>query len=286
MNRFVWPVILSTALLGGCTGGGDIVSRAVPKKQHINKKTKFSVAAYGVAASPRITTSKRVRKGGGRRQVGKPYKVKGRWYVPKEQPGYNKTGMASWYGPNFHGRLTANGEIYDQYALSAAHPTFPLPSYAHVTNLKNGHSVIVRVNDRGPFHRHRIIDLSARAAKLLDYQRSGVASVRVRYVGPAPLHGRDGSYLEASYRGDADAPVAVAAVSEPLEPAIRPSRGIPNVEPLDSVVTGSIGPSGAIKPRPDDPFLQELQAVEQNIDTGSTLAVRLNVAKVDNSALR
>lgn len=166
----------------------------------INNKTKFSVKEFGVKTSPRVTTSRKVRRGGGRAQIGKPYKIRGKWYRPREQKGYNKVGMASWYGPNFHGRLTANGEIYDQYALSAAHPTFPLPSYARVTNLANGNSVIVRVNDRGPYSRGRIIDLSAKAAGLLDYKGKGVTKVRVQYIGKARLDARDQRYLVASYK--------------------------------------------------------------------------------------
>ena len=147
--------------------GGGFFSKAVPKSKraHINNKTKFSQAAYGVAASPRVTTSRVVRKGGGRRQIGRPYKIKGKWYTPNEDFGYDRTGQASWYGPNFHGRLTANGEISDQYALTAAHPTFPLPSYARVTNSANGRSVVVRVNDRGPYHAGRIIDRDGLAAQ-------------------------------------------------------------------------------------------------------------------------
>lgn len=288
MRRTAWPTLVVAVLCSGCVGSSDLVSRSAPKSKHINNNTKFSVAAYGVAASPRVTTSRTVRKGGGRRQVGKPYKVKGRWYVPKEEPNYNKSGQASWYGPNFHGRLTANGEIYDQYSLSAAHPTFPLPSYAQVTNLRNGHSVIVRVNDRGPFHRGRIIDLSARASELLDYQSAGVANVRVRYLGPAPLHGRDARYLEASFRGEGGRAVAVASAQDVLEPAIRPPEAIPQAGVFDAVVTGSIDktPVSVGRPRPEDPFLQELQAVEQKIDTGSTLAVRLNVAKTTRGSLR
>ncbi len=169
-------------------------------RAHINNKTKFSVKDFGVKASPRVTTSRNVRRGGGRAQIGKPYKVRGKWYRPREQPGYNKIGKASWYGPNFHGRLTANGEVYDQYSLSGAHPTFPLPSYARVTNLANGNSVVVRVNDRGPYAHGRVIDMSSKAADLLDYKKAGIARVRVQYLGKARLDGRDQRFLLASYR--------------------------------------------------------------------------------------
>jgi rare lipoprotein A (peptidoglycan hydrolase) len=124
-------------------------------------------------------------------KVGKPYKVAGLWYVPKHQPDYDETGTASWYGPNFHGKSTANGEVYNQTRLSGAHPTLPLLSYVEVTNLANGRTVVVRVNDRGPYKRGRILDLSARAAQLLGYQSNGTAQVRVRYVGRAPLAGDD-----------------------------------------------------------------------------------------------
>ncbi len=163
-------------------------------------KEYFSEKAYGVSASPRVANGKRIPKGGGRRVVGKPYKVKGNWFYPKVDEDYDKVGYASWYGSAFHGRLTANGEVYNQHALSAAHPTMPLPSYARVTNLKNGSSVIVRVNDRGPFERGRIIDLSSRAAEMLGSHSAGVAKVRVQYVGPARMDGRDEQYLVASYR--------------------------------------------------------------------------------------
>ena len=168
----------------------------------INTETKFKSEDYGVKASKRITTSKKVKKGGGTYKVGKPYQVKGRWFYPKEETDYDKKGMASWYGPNFHGRLTANGEVYDQYHLSAAHPTFPLPSYARVTNLENGHSVVVRVNDRGPFAKGRIIDVSSRTADLLEMKRHGTANVRVQYIGRARMDGKDMRYLMASFEKD------------------------------------------------------------------------------------
>ena len=125
-------------------------------------------------------------------------------YVPQEDPNYRASGIASWYGDAFHGRLTANGEIYDMNHLSAAHPTMPLPSYARVTNKANGSSVIVRVNDRGPYAHGRVIDLSKRAAQLLDYTGKGTANVVVEYVGRAPVDGADDEYLMASYKaGDA-----------------------------------------------------------------------------------
>ncbi len=123
----------------------------------------------------------------GRAVVGKPYQIKGKWYYPQHDPAYKRVGQASWYGSDFHGRLTANGEIYDMNLLTAAHPTMPLPSYARVTNLKNGSSLIVRVNDRGPFMKDRIIDLSKQAAAILGYENAGVTDVEVEYIAEAPV---------------------------------------------------------------------------------------------------
>lgn len=124
---------------------------------------------------------------GGRYKVGDPYQVAGVWYVPREQPHYDETGVASWYGDQFHMQPTANGEIFDMNAISAAHTTLPLPSIVEVTNLDNGRKIQVRVNDRGPFVAGRVIDLSRAAAQELGYDRQGLARVRVRYVGPATL---------------------------------------------------------------------------------------------------
>ena len=105
--------------------------------------------------------------------------MKGKFYFPKKDLSYNKTGIASWYGPKFHGKLTANGEIYNQYALTAAHKTLPLPSAVKVTNLQNNKSIILRINDRGPFVNDRIIDLSSKAADILDLKKNGTGLVRV-----------------------------------------------------------------------------------------------------------
>lgn len=135
--------------------------------------------------------------GGGRYHVGKPYQVAGRWFEPKEQPGYDKKGMASWYGEDFNRRKTSNGEWFDMTRLTAAHPTLPLPSYVKVTNLENGREVVVRVNDRGPFVGTRIIDLSKRTAEVLEFKHKGKTQVRVQYIGTAPLNDNAGRHLVA-----------------------------------------------------------------------------------------
>ena len=122
-------------------------------------------------------------------KVGKPYQIQGTWYYPHEQPDYDETGIASWYGPNFHGGRTANGEIFDENALTAAHRTLPLPVNVRVTNLDNGKSIILRVNDRGPYAKGRIIDVSKAAAKLLGFSGQGTAKVRVTYMARADLGG-------------------------------------------------------------------------------------------------
>jgi rare lipoprotein A len=186
-------VSLACCFLANCASS-DKFSRQVDPK-------------YGVASSARvIEEGQPVPKGGGTYRIGKPYQVAGRTYVPEHDPSYSAEGMASWYGSDFHGRLTANGEVYDQEAISAAHPTLPIPSYARVTNLSNGRSIVVRVNDRGPYAKDRVIDLSSKTAELLRYKGNGVARVRVEYVGPAPLEGSDDRKLVATLRQDQPAP--------------------------------------------------------------------------------
>lgn len=146
--------------------------------------------------SPRYPGSGPLPKGGGRQHVGQPYTIAGQKFYPREDPSYDRTGMASWYGPKFHRRMTSNGEWFDMEYLSAAHPTLPLPSYAKVTNLENNRTLVVRLNDRGPFVANRIIDLSRRAADELGFKNRGTAKVRVQYVGPAPLNDQ-GQHLAA-----------------------------------------------------------------------------------------
>ncbi len=163
----------------------DRRDRAAPMLDRYDHKTQSSSSERVYADGQRIP------KGGGTYKIGSPYKIAGRWYIPTEDQRYDRRGLASWYGADFHGRKTANGEIYDMHALTAAHPTLPIPSYAYVTSLKTGRTVLVRINDRGPYAHERIMDLSRRTAEALGVTDAGVSEVRVRYAGRAPLNGDD-----------------------------------------------------------------------------------------------
>src|SRR6202521_3533887 len=211
--------VAACLVLANCASSGKFASRVDPK--------------YGVSSSPRVVAfGDPVPKGGGTYRVGKPYTVGGRVYVPEEDTSYREEGMASWYGDDFHGRLTANGEVFDMGSLTAAHPTLPIPCYARVTNLGNGKSLIVRVNDRGPYHGNRLIDVSNKAAELLEFKGVGVARVRVEYVARAPLEGSDDRQLMATLRTGEPAPspslvrVASARAFVPeISSSARPIRG-------------------------------------------------------------
>jgi rare lipoprotein A len=187
--RLAAVAVLVAPLLAAC--GSGVGSSGV-------KRAAFSSKEFGVAVSPRVTRTKFPPRGGGRYLGQKPYVVAGVTYKPVEGPGYLARGKASWYGHDFHGRRTANGEIFGAFYLTAASPVLPIPSYARVTNLENGRSILVRVNDRGPYLKGRVIDLSYEAASILDYVNKGSAQVEVRYVGPAPLGGDDTRMLRAS----------------------------------------------------------------------------------------
>ncbi len=183
---------------------------------------------YGVRASRRLYNEGDViPKGGGRRFSGKPYVVAGKTYVPREEArGYVRQGLASWYGSAFHGRMTANGEVFDRHSIAAAHPTLPLPSYARVTNLDNGYSMVVRVNDRGPYHAGRVMDVSEEAARALDFHRRGTAHVRVEYVGKASTAGSDDRRLLATLRTDGrpagiSTPVMMADLGPDTDPDVE-----------------------------------------------------------------
>ena len=146
---------------------------------------------YGTPSARVIAPGEPVPKGGGTYKVGEPYQIEGQWFTPREQPEYDQTGHASYYAEDFHGRRTSNGEVFDMWSLTAAHPTLPLPSYVYVTNLDNGRTLLLRVNDRGPYVKSRVIDVSRGAARYLGFEPKGTGRVRVRYAGQAPLSGDD-----------------------------------------------------------------------------------------------
>lgn len=182
---------------------------------------------YGVEVSPRVVADGQpVPKGGGRYKVGKPYQVAGKTYVPAEDPNYVAEGTASWYGRGFHGRKTANGEVFDMASISVAHRTLPMPSYVRITNLANRRSIIARVNNRGPYVAGRLVDVSFHTAELLGFVEFGVARVRVEYVGPAPLDGSDDTKLAMTLRKDGS-PAQAPAESGVMVASAKPF--IPNV---------------------------------------------------------
>jgi rare lipoprotein A len=219
VERVVRGIVVVAACLtvANCASSGKFAGRVDPK--------------YGVSSSPRVVAfGEPVPKGGGVYRVGKPYTVAGKVYVPEEDVNYRAEGLASWYGDDFHGRLTANGEVFDMAALTAAHPTLPMPCYARVTNLSNGKSLIVRVNDRGPYHNNRLIDVSNKAADLLAFKSNGVARVRVEYVGRAPIEGSDDMQLMATLRTGTPAPapsLVRVASARPFVPEFSTSAGRP-----------------------------------------------------------
>jgi rare lipoprotein A len=174
-------------------------------------------------------------------KLGTPYQINGRWYYPKYDPNYDEVGVASWYGDAFHGRLTANGEIFDKDTISAAHPTLPLPSYVRVTDLDNGRSMVIRVNDRGPFVDDRLIDLSEAAARNLGFRSAGLARVRVAFLDLAEARGTPPLPTVSP------PPVEVAqAPAKPRTAPERPVAAVPKMAPRDvegSLQLASSGPT-------------------------------------------
>ena len=153
-------VIVLVLLLGACAET-QFVAQTVKHVSKVDKKSQSS---------------------GGYYKIGNPYQIKDVWYYPKKDYEYDETGIGSWYGAKFHGRKTANGEIYDMNSISAAHRTLPMPSFVRVTNLENGRTMNIRLNDRGPYAHGRILDLSRRAAQLLGFEKQGTARIRVRIL--------------------------------------------------------------------------------------------------------
>ncbi|WPZ33145.1 septal ring lytic transglycosylase RlpA family protein [Thalassobaculum sp. OXR-137] len=185
-------------------------------------------------------------------KVGNAYQIQGVWYYPKEEWDYSETGIASWYGPGFHGKSTANGEVFNENALTAAHRTLPMPSIVRVTNLDNGRSIVVRVNDRGPFAHGRIIDMSRRSAQLLGFMNKGTAKVRVELLEPESLRERAAAqgldYVPSPDPKLPSAPAPSAAPSGSVQVAVlnapsgaRTARGTPGATAIPApAVTASV----------------------------------------------
>lgn len=203
-------------------------------------------------------------------KIGKPYKIAGNWYYPKEDLTYNETGLASWYGDKFHGRRTANGEIYDQTQMTAAHKTLPMPVMARVTNLENGKQIIVKINDRGPFVQGRIIDLSSRAAEALAFRQAGVAKVRVEYIGKSNLESR------------------IVAKAK----TYKAERQVKAAAPIDSVDSGELAPlAGAVdavelayKPKVDTNLFSEYRQV--TLEGDASIYVQAGSFQMRDNAIR
>ncbi len=239
------------------------------------KRKAFTSREFGVAVSPRVTTAKYPPHGGGRVLAPTPYKVRGVTYQPVDGPGYVQTGQASWYGQDFHGRRTANGEIFGAYYLTAASPVLPVPSYARITNLDNGRSVMVRINDRGPYMQGRIADVSYETAQVLGFGNAGTANVQVAYVGPAPLNGDDSRMLMASVdtttRIEDQGATRVAFAETPAPVRSRPTSR----DPLSGGLVGDIIGMFGYAEAPTD------KTINGAIDAANAMATRTPPALED-----
>ena len=192
-------------LLAGCSTAEltvDLIKKSKKRAEHV--EIAKAVEGGAITANPVY-------------KIGNPYQVGGVWYYPERDLAYDETGIGSWYGNEFAGRLTANGEIFDPDMVTAAHKTLPMPNVVRVTNLDNGKSLVVRINDRGPFVAGRIIDLSREAARLIGYRDQGIARVRVKVLAEQTLRleklAKNGNFLEIT--GDVSAMPTVAAVEQP-----------------------------------------------------------------------
>jgi rare lipoprotein A len=191
------------------------------------------------------------------RGTAKPYQINGVWYYPKEQPNYDEIGIASWYGQQFHNHYTADGEIFDMRVPSAAHKTLPLPSLVEVTNLANGRTIVVRVNDRGPFVGGRLIDLSQAAAEELGFVASGVTKVRVRYVGQAQAPPEPKQEQASNSRLPQPKAPAIRLAEAPLQlaqAAAPPSPAAPAVAPVTTPAEAPLLTAAAAAPVGESPL--------------------------------
>ena len=197
--------LLTLLLLTGCSAAELTVDLIKKTKKHVQQvEIQEAIEEGTISANPIY-------------KIGNPYEVSGVWYYPERDLAYDETGIGSWYGDEFAGRLTANGEIFDPSKVTAAHKTLPMPSVVRVTNLENGKSLVVRINDRGPFVAGRVIDLSREAARLIGYRDEGLARVRVQILAEQTLRleklAKSGNFAEVT--GEVVTMPIVAAVKQP-----------------------------------------------------------------------
>lgn len=217
-----------------------------------------SETQYAAHLAKQVTLPSDTPKAVGRFKVGSSYKIQGKRYYPKETYENVETGIASWYGPGFHGKMTANGEIFDKNELTAAHRTLQMPSIVRVTNLNNGRSLILRVNDRGPFSKNRILDVSERAAELLDFKGQGTTKVKVEVlkkesleVAMAAKRGEDTRGYEVAYNQNRlPEPIRIAQAQPPKAPQPAVQQQIANVAPQPSYKPSLISSAQATQPFP------------------------------------
>ena len=213
-------------------------------------------------------------------KVGQPYQIEGTWYYPKEQPDYDETGIASWYGPTFYGHRTANGEVYNAGDLTAAHRTLPMPVNVRVTNLDNGKSIVLRVNDRGPYAKGRIIDVSEAAASLLGFKNAGTARVRVTYVARATAP--DGQPLPS----DTPPEIASAVPAAPTTDVIsKPLATVPEAPVAPPTRLASL-PQPAPDPLPADAQVPTGEVTQVPVPASTHLYVQVGAFGSYANAMR
>ncbi|HYH18895.1 MAG TPA: septal ring lytic transglycosylase RlpA family protein [Azospirillum sp.] len=215
-------------------------------------------------------------------KVGKPYQIKGVWYYPAEDYSYDEAGIGSWYGPSFHGKVTANGETYDEMEMTAAHRTLPMPSLVRVTNLDNGRSIVVRVNDRGPYANNRIIDMSRRGAQLLGYENTGTAKLRVQILAEESqqIAAAARAGMPAPALAELDGPAPNAAPRSKIEvagtPVPGPAAPLPGSSRLAAAGGAGVGAVGAAIAAPTSVPGQEVEGRFLPAPVAVNLPVRQN----------
>jgi peptidoglycan lytic transglycosylase len=217
--------------------------------------------------------------GHGMFKIGQPYEIDGTWYYPAQDWSYNETGIASWYGKEFDGKYTANGEVFDLNALTAAHRTLPMPSIVQVTNLENGRSIELRVNDRGPYARGRIIDVSRRAAQLLGFEAQGTAKVRVKILVPETIAAESAAQrgVAVASADPARAVPVTPVVTRPLTPA--PGVQVASTAPAPAPPPRQLAAAPAPAPPPDRIVVMPVKPTQIFIQAGA-YAVAGNAMKV------